>query len=331
MRALIFLMLCAIVFSSCEQKKESKSTFLSDYQVLPAGFELKKSDTFRILSWNVEHFVDTYDNPYVNNRRENNPDSALLAEKAELFTQALLKADADIVVLQEIEHIQLAKKLAETHFPELNYQFFADAESINWYQNVVVMSRLPLGVMYSYGSVHSPVSYMDKDSVEQYQTQNYINTRLWTIEVQADNEYSFYLSSAHLKAGRGPRNEAMRLGQIEFLKEQYARFYRENPEANLMVAGDFNSYPDSREVKAFLEGVENTPFYDLLPADVMTHTSDDPKRRLDYMLLNENMRPELVEGSLVVPMFLPAEQMRKVSDHLPVMADFISEDRQIAL
>ncbi|MGJ3233883.1 endonuclease/exonuclease/phosphatase family protein [Marivirga sp.] len=325
MKNLLGFITLLIFVISC---KPSDRSFLTKAQVYPENYEMLATDTFRVMTWNVEHFVDLYDNPYVNNKRENNPDTAVLEKKFKLFAEALKKADADVVVLQEIEHIQLAKKLSEDLFPELNYRFFADAASINWYQNVVVMSRLPLGVMYSYGSVHSPVAYTDEEGKDQYETQSRINTRLWTIEVMADQDYNFYLTGAHLKAGRGERDVAMRLGQIALLKEQYARIYNEHKNANIIVAGDLNSYPDSREIQSFEEKVEGISFIDPLPLDVMTHTADDPKRRLDYLLVNENMIPELVKGSLKVPMLLNTEEMRTVSDHLPVIADFVASEKR---
>jgi len=60
----------------------------------------------------------------------------------------------------------------------------------------------------------------------------------------------------------------------------------------------------------------------------MTHTADDPKRRLDYILVNENMVPELVKGSVKVPMLLNEKEMRTVSDHLPVIADFVASEKK---
>ena len=325
MKNLLAFIALLIFVISC---KPSDRSFLTNAQVYPEDYKGLSSDTFRVMTWNVEHFVDLYDNPYVNNKRENNPDTAVLQEKFKLFAEAVKKADADVVVLQEIEHIQLAKKLSEDLFPDLNYSFFADAASINWYQNVVVMSRLPLGVMYSYGSVLSAVAYTDEEGKDQYETQSRINTRLWTIEVMADQDYNFYLTGAHLKAGRGERDLAMRLGQIALLKEQYARIYNEHKNANIIVAGDLNSYPESREIKSFEEEVEGISFIDPLPLDVMTHTADDPKRRLDYLLVNENMIPELVKGSVQVPVLLKQEEMRTVSDHLPVIADFVASEKK---
>lgn len=278
------------------------------------------------MTWNVKHFVDIYDNPYIGNRREDNPDTAALAEKAQLFAAALGKANADIVVLQEIENIQLAKQLSEDLFPELEYAFFADAESINWYQNVVVMSRFPLGVFESYGTVHSPVAYTDEEGTAKYETQSMINTRMWKVEVMIDADYGFHLVGVHLKAGRGPRNVAMRLGQIGLIKEQLADLYSQNKKANVIFTGDLNSYPGSEEMKSILEGVSGIEFIDPLPENVFTHATDDLQRRLDYIIINENMLPELVNGSTRVPMLLDREKMEKVSDHLPVVADFVAKE-----
>ena len=35
--------------------------------VVPAGYTYASNATFKILSWNVEHFVDPYDDPYIDN------------------------------------------------------------------------------------------------------------------------------------------------------------------------------------------------------------------------------------------------------------------------
>jgi len=34
---------------------------------------MSKGNNFKILSWNLEHFVDAYDDPSIKNSRENNP------------------------------------------------------------------------------------------------------------------------------------------------------------------------------------------------------------------------------------------------------------------
>lgn len=150
---------------------------------------------------------------------------------------------------------------------------------------------------------------------------------MWTLQIFPSATYEFWLTGVHLKAGRGPRNEAMRSGQIHFLNEQFDRMIQLNSEANLMMAGDFNAFPNSSELKLLTETQRSNYLLDPMDSTVWTHPSDVPARRLDYMLVNPNMAREMVVGSVGPAYFFSADTMRMISDHLPVMGQFYKNDR----
>ena len=60
----------------------------------------------------------------------------------------------------------------------------------------------------------------------------------------------------------------MRLGQINLLKNQFKRFLKEDKRANLIIMGDFNAYPESKEMKAVFEGKKGNQFVDPLEINV---------------------------------------------------------------
>ena len=306
---------------------EDKSNFdLREAQVIPSGFNYSNQNTFKVLSWNVEHFVDEYDDPYIDASRENEPELSM-TEKVSYLAEALIQENADVVVLQEFESSKFLRKIAEDHLQDMGYEFFASAPSDNWYMNVVVMSKLPLGVLYSYGNVTTPVvDYKDKNGL--IETQNNLNTRMWSLEIFPAENYNFILTGLHLKAGRGERNESMRLGQIQFLKHQFKRFMAMNSSQNLLIAGDLNSTLKSIEIESLKQGEnEALTFYDPLPENVMTHSVENPSRRLDYVLFNGNMKKEFVKGSAQVPELLTADKMKVLSDHLPLVISFDKIDQ----
>ncbi|GBL03519.1 endonuclease/exonuclease/phosphatase family protein [Glaciecola sp. KUL10] len=289
--------------------------------VLPSDFEYSDKDTLKVISWNVEHFVDQYNDPYVDSRRENEPKNHM-GDKRKDLVEALIQENADIVVLQEFESAKLLRDLAENELQGLGYRFFADAPSHSWYMNVVIMSRVPLGTMYSYGNANTPVlNWTDENG--QAQSQNRLNTRMWSIDVFPSEDYSFLLSAVHLKAGRGERDIGMRLGQIAFLKHQFKRFLNEAPNRNIMLLGDFNALPNTAEHNAILAGdSKGMSFVDLLEDDEYTHTAADPKRRLDYIVMNQNMLPEIIEDSLRPVSYFDPERQDALADHLPVVVEF---------
>ena len=314
----------------CSQQQESihaNTLSLSDSSIIakPVDYQYSSKTSFSVLSWNVEHFVDPYDDPYINHPRENNP-SEDLNQRLTLLIAALRQADADIVVLQEFESEKYLMKLAEDTFPELGYRFFSDAASPNWYMNVVLMSRYPLGVLRAYGDVTTPVTGF-VDSEGNKQTQNHINTRMWSLQIFPAPDYEFWLTGVHLKAGRGERNISMRTGQIQFLQTEFDQLIAADPSRNIMMAGDFNAYPNSSELKLLTTQGDGNYLIDPMDSVVLTHPSDEPQRRLDYMLVNANLQQEMIPNSVKVKYFFSPDSMRMISDHLPVMGSFYRKDR----
>ena len=113
-------MLLAIWVFACDQSTtetnspvERPKVVLSDSSTIahPVGYQFPEGETFKVLSWNVEHFVDDFDNPYINNRREDNPPTNMLERRARL-AEVLKLADADIIVFQEFESSTYAKGIS---------------------------------------------------------------------------------------------------------------------------------------------------------------------------------------------------------------------------
>lgn len=313
LRLLVLFVLGSLL--SCSQIE-----MLPNKAALPMDYENPVGDELRIMTWNVEHFVDEYDSPYTDAYKENN--ASVAPEKKALFIEAILKSDADVVVLQEFESAQYLEKLMDELDQDHGYQFFADYESLGWYMNVVIMSKVPLGVMYGYGNVYTPVEYVDEKGKERKETQININTRMWSCRVWPTQRKSVVITGLHLKAGRDNRDIATRTGQIDFLNYQMKQLTKINKRENLVVLGDFNAYPDSKELELLKQGTKRTQLFDPLGDSVYSHPSDQPERRLDYILYNSSMEKSLIDNSAKIYKPFEPGRMRIVSDHLPVIADF---------
>lgn len=292
---------------------------------LPVDFVYPAHDTVRVVTWNVEHFVDGYDNPYIRNAREDRP-SADMAARRSRFAQAIRGLNADVVVLQEFESAAFLEALAAEDFPELGYRFFAGTESPTWYQNVVVMSRVPLGVVRSYANVTTPVEALEKDQ-EGPAAQHLTNNRMWIADVLARPGYAFALAGLHLKAGGGARNDGWRRGQVRLLHQEFARLAALHPALNLLVVGDFNMTPDDDAFKLLLNRGGTVTLVDPTAGTPQpTHPAEAPTRRIDHILVGDRMAPELVPGSVRIALPLPVAEMARVSDHLPVEAAFVARE-----
>ena len=318
------------ILSSCIGSKNNAKVKIKNEKeitsVIPFDYTYPSDSTFKILSWNVEHFVDQYDDPYIANDRENSPPDNM-GLRLNLFIKALRKADADIVVLQEFESGKFLKQIALDSLSEQGYKYFADAPSHNWYMNVVIMSKFPMGIMYSYGNVNTPLpGYLSETGLSE--SQNQLNTRMWSMEIFPSENYEILLTGAHLKAGRSDRDVAMRKGQLNFLVSQFNRMLIENPNKNIVVVGDFNATPDSDEISILTDNDRLiNSFIDPIDPSIHSHPANALKWRLDYMLVNKNMLAETFENMVKVDNFFQADTMRIISDHLPVTGVFLKRDR----
>lgn len=288
---------------------------------LPTGFAYPAHDTLRVATWNVENLVDGADDPYVDAPLENEGGRDREAKLRRLVT-VLRALDADVVILEEFEHSRWLRALAAERFPDLGYRWFAGTESPTWYQNVVVMSRLPLGVLRNYANVHTPVPGI-RDSLGRPEVQSQINSRMWLLELFARDGMPLHVAGLHLKAGRTPRDTAMRSGQVRFLQGELRSVAASS--AGLLVAGDLNATPGSRELDELLAGAGvGVPLVDPLAGrGVLSHPARTPTRQLDHILLDRRLAARLVPDGVRVMTPLPPAEMGAISDHLPLMATFV--------
>ena len=319
---------------------ESQQAEIPGVATVPPGYTFPDGDVITVATWNVENFVDAHDNPYIDNSRENSPGESMYG-RFDLLVKGLRSLDADVVVLQEIESEAFVMDIAENHLSDMGYEFFTATESPDWFQNVVLMSRVPLGVVESYADVVTPVEGITAENGDPA-AQSLTNNRIWRAEVFARPDYAIHVVGAHLKAGRGTRNAGWRIGQIRLLHERFNNLLATDPNANILVAGDLNSLNNSPELRLLLNHPArpapdsltagtadwNAEFADPLHGtDTFTHSSDAPERQLDYILVNEGARPELVPGSAEVAYPLNESDMIKLSDHLPVVIQLRTDEQ----
>jgi endonuclease/exonuclease/phosphatase family metal-dependent hydrolase len=303
---------------------------------LPPDYDYPERDTVRVATWNLEHFVDGHDNPYIRADREDDPPATMDA-RVDRVVKALRRMDADLVVLQEVESEAFLQTIAREQLADLGYRFATSTESPSWYMNVVLLSRYPLGVVRNYADVVTPIAGQKADNGAPA-AQSLTNHRLWMADVRLGPRQTWTLAGAHLKAGRSAEDRAWRVGQIRFLHTEAARLLADRPDAPLLVAGDLNALADSPELRLLLNTPDRPAPDSLTAADTPrrarftdplagrpthTHPSDAPARQLDYLLPNTALADRLVDGSMHVAQPLSPDSMAATSDHLPVVGSFL--------
>jgi len=335
MRRLLLALILIAVLPGCSPQTTPPDSTAG--MALPHDYDYPSTDSLRIATWNLEHFVDGHDNPYINAEAENNPEADRMA-RVNRVAKGLRQMDADLVVLQESESEAFLQSIADERLDKMGYRFATSVESPSWYMNVVLLSRFPLGVVRNYADVVTPIAGQRAENGEPA-AQSLTNHRLWMADVRTRPDGPpLTLVGAHLKAGRSAEDRGWRIGQIRFLHAELARLREDRPNAPVLVAGDLNALADSPELR-FLLNTPDRPAPDSLQATAPwravqftdplagapthTHPSDDPSRQFDYLLPNRTLGKRLADGSMHVARPLPVDSMAATSDHLPVVGTFL--------
>jgi endonuclease/exonuclease/phosphatase family metal-dependent hydrolase len=167
------------------------------------------------------------------------------------------------------------------------------------------------------------------------------------VDVRVNASYQFTLLAAHLKSKRPVpfADEAeMRVEEATLLRQKADAAFARNPAVNLVVLGDLNDFKDSRPVRTVIGRSSNRQLVDTRPAEsngdtripekpgyspmniAWTHFygKEDTYARLDYLLLSKGMAAEWVEQGTWV---LARPHWGEASDHRPIRAEFVAEER----
>ena len=166
------------------------------------------------------------------------------------------------------------------------------------------------------------------------------------MDIQVNPKYKFTLIAAHLKSRRPSAladEEEWRYEEAVALRRVIDARLDDNPGQNLVVLGDFNDSKDSKPVRTIM-GRGRTRLFDTRPAErngddpanaarghesrniTWTHYYDksDEYSRIDYILLSHGMEREWLEKETYV---LSLPNWGIASDHRPIVAGFVAEDR----
>ena len=166
------------------------------------------------------------------------------------------------------------------------------------------------------------------------------------VDIQVNSNYSFTLLAAHLKSKR-PVPEAdqaeLRLHEAKLLREKVDALLKANPNANVVVLGDFNNTKDSLSTKTVI-GTGKFKLVDTRPAErngddaknpnpryspmnvtwTFYYGVEDSYSRIDYILLSPGMAREWLKDETYV---LAMPNWGVGSDHRPIVATFEAEDK----
>jgi endonuclease/exonuclease/phosphatase family metal-dependent hydrolase len=289
---------------------------------------LPGAETFRVATYNLENYLDqpTETRPH--------PKSAIAKAKVRESIRAL---KPDVIALQEVGSPSALDELRRSLKTEgLDFSHWEHVAGFDTNIHVAILSRLPITARRS----HTNDSYLLGGRRFR------VSRGIGEVDIQVTPRYSFTLLTVHLKSRR-PVPEAdeaeQRLEEARILREIISADLAANPDANLILAGDFNDTKDSAAIRTLL-GRGRHKLVDTRPAEqggadvprsssgldprtvTWTHYygKQDTYSRIDYVLLSPGMAREWVTNETYV---LALPDWGIASDHRPLVATFEAKER----
>lgn len=304
----------------------------------------RTAGAIRVASYNIENLFDEKDDPALSGDQEDAKQAKPAAHKKSA-ADAIRRIDADILALEEIESLEALTEFRDEYLKGQGYEHVVsvDAGDERGIENAV-LSRYPIKESMNWVGRKLEGEHPEKDGNRPNEwfgkpmTFHRSPLRV-TVEVPAEKTgsgkpYTLTLFVVHSKSGRNFNywREAESRGTLELVAE----FTMEQPEANILVLGDFNAETQDDSLGLYLKNGFKDVFFDRPFDDTgsLTHASD---RAIDLILYNSAVAPEVVLSSRFVlgtPQLESYENWRTApkpagyaSDHCPIVVDLSPVDK----
>ncbi len=197
---------------------------------------LAGAETFRVATYNVENYLDqpAHGRP------------AKSAEAKAKVRENILALKPDVLALQEMGSASALQELRDSLKAQgLDLPYWEHVAGFDTNIHVAILSKFPFSARHS----HTNDNFLL--SGRRFR----VSRGIGEVDVQVNTNYSFTLLTAHLKSKRAvpeADEKELRLEEAKILREKIDARLTANPEANLVVLGDFNDTKDSPSTKAVI-------------------------------------------------------------------------------
>lgn len=265
-----------------------------------------------VASFNLLNLFDEVDSPY--HADETTP--AKPREEMESAARTIRQINADIIGFQEVESRGYLKRFRDAFLRDMGYQHIVHYEGNDLRGiDVCLMSRIPVGPVQS----HRHVKFSGPDGKERRMQRD-----LLSVTLLPPGKSPLEVWVLHLKSNSGGREaaEPIRLAEAQYLRQQLDQRLSANPEAQILLMGDFNDTWGTPTLKTIV-GTGPTALKLPLPEakikSLITYNSEPHRSMIDFILCSPAMAKQYVPNSYRT---VPGEVKTIGSDHNPVVAWF---------
>ena len=280
------------------------------------------AETFRVAAYNVETYLDQ---PTESRHAKSDASKAKVQE-------SILALKPDILSVEEMGSVSALTELRESlKAGGLDFPYWEHVSGADTNIHVAILSKFPIIARRSHTNENFLLSGR----------RHSVGRGFGEVDIQVNTNYTLTVLSAHLKSKR-PVPEAdekeLRFQEAKLLREKIDARFAENPNANLVVLGDFNDTKDSPSTKVVI-GRGKYKLIDTRPAErngdntpnenpayeprniTWTHHfgKEDTYARIDFILISPGLAKEWVTNETYVGTIA---NWGVGSDHRPILATF---------
>ena len=281
------------------------------------------AETFRVATYNVENYLDqpTESRHFVKS-----------AEAKAKIRESIKAMNPDVIALEEMGTTNALLELrASLKADGLNFPFWEHVSGTDTNIHIAVLSKFPIIAR----QPHTNDDFL-------LDGRRFLVERGFAeVEIQAATNFTFTLIAAHLKSQLAVPNADQaeeRIGEAKVLRGIIDEHFKANPDAKLIVLGDFNDTKNSDPIKEII-GRGRFKLADARPAErngdnapaappyfeprnvawTYFYGADDTYSRIDYILLSPAMARDWVKAGTYIP---ATPNWGIGSDHRPIVAAF---------
>lgn len=265
-----------------------------------------------VATFNTLNLFDGHDDPYTTDEGTREKPR----EELEHLAATIRKVNADVVALQEVENRGYLERFVKLFLADMGYNYVVqfDGNDLRGI-DVALISRAPIGEVTS----RRHLEFQGPDGVTRR-----FNRDVPAITVMPKDAAPIEIWPVHLKskADSAETSEPIRLAEATELRRLLDEKFKQDPNARIIVTGDFNDTRDSKPFSIIL-GSGATEMW--APEAKETADSvvdpDFPEGRppIDFITVSPAMRKLYIEDSCQV---MRAPDEVDGSDHDPVWAKF---------
>jgi len=235
--------------------------------------------------------------------------------------QVIVNASPDILVIQEIGDPVIFKKFQHALSEHgLDYPYTEYLQCGKSKLNMAVLSYAPFTARRSHQT----------DTYTIGKTKTPVLRGFIDLNIKINPDYQFRLFTCHLKSKEFHRlgQTDMRRNEARLLGKHIRNALKENPNANILVAGDMNDDYNSATLRE-LTGEKKEYLSALRPVDqngnawTCFDSAFDRYSRTDYILVSRGMQSEVISSNSVVVM---NTNTTSASTHRPIFVTFQARD-----